>query len=521
MSANLSIRKNVGLALFAIGVAMALACHVAGSWELLRYRGQWRSVSSDTLAYDVPCYDAFPAGPEVGRVVIYGGFVASVQLYFPLAIPLLRSGYAVRLVAHSGSPNSGVPMSYESHGTEAMVAARDFLEKSEVPAFLIGHSEGTRYAVEAGREISTVDGVVLLSTVSAALDKKRPANVLILVAEDDLTNIKRQTDVALMNGTGLKRPKFGTLYGSIEQGTARLAEIMPATNHVNIFFKESSQPRILGWINQISGNEERANVIGSRLRFPALAIGVLVGSSLAVVGIGLMFPRVDVEFDKKRLPAWAFLILMVAGWAVAVVIGDSITFMRGIPLLVYGRMLVFFAIVTVPLLIVALARRGLGAGVPRGTWKARAMLFGLALTLLLFERWLVSVIPGGQRLLWFGLAALVTVFYFGCDEFLRRKIQSATDWQTGFALGLGGAFVAAVAVAVAGFFAGPPIGQFLVGGAVTLFIVMSVCEAPATYLFAATGDWALSWWVRVVIFNGFIVGIVPLVSETAFGPMTH
>lgn len=517
MPANFDIRKKVGLALFAGGVLVALACHFAGSWELVRYQGEWRSVSSDMLEYDIPCCDARPAGPEVGRVVIYGGFVASAQLYFPLALPLLRSGYAVRLVAHSGSPNSGVPMSYESHGTEAMAATRDFIGiHSDVPLFLIGHSEGTRYAVEAGREISAVDGVVLLSTVSAAVDEKRPANILMLVAEDDLTNIKRQTDVALMNGTGLRRPKFGTLYGNIEQGTARIAEVMPDTNHVNIFLKENTQHRLLGWINQISGNEEIENVIGSRLRLPVLVIGVALGTALAVVGIGLIFPRVDVEIDKKALPAWVFLILMMAGWALAVLIGNSATFVRGIPLLVYGRMLVFFAIVTVPLLLLALVRRDLGVGVPRGAWKARAMLLALTLTMLLFERWLVSIMPGGWRLLWFALAALITGAYFGCDEFLRRRIQHATDWQTGLALGLGGAFVAAVAVAGGAFFVGPPVGQFLVGGAATLFIVLSVCEVPATYLFAATGDWALSWWIRVVIFNGFIAGVVPLVTETEF-----
>jgi hypothetical protein len=515
---DFSSRKKVGLALFAGGVMVALACHLAGSWELLKYKGAWISVHSEELEYTIPCYDILPAGSEAGRIVIYGGFVTSAQLYFPLALPLVRSGYAVRIATNSGSPNSPVPMSYESHTIETTAAARDFLgTPSDIKGFLIGHSEGTRYAMEAGRELAQVYGVVVLSTVSAAVDARRPPNVLMLVAEDDSDAIKRQAHVALINGTGLRNPQFGALYGDAEKGTARMAEIVPDTNHVNIFIKEATQRRTLRWINRLTGATESR--VGSRFRSPLLVLAVLFGTSLAIVGLGLVFFEDVANFVVPALHPLSFFCLVAAAWVAAAVVASTLDVAGEIPMLGYGRVLACFAIATLPLLMCAFARPRWGAGLPSGRWTARVLLVAVTGTLLLFDMWLVNVMPQGRRLFWFGLAILVTGAYFAGDEFLRRAIQRARGWQTGLVLGLAEALVAALAVAGAAFFLGPPVGRLLVSGAVTLFVLMAVCEVLAAYLFAATADWLLSWWIRVSIFNGFLAGIVPYVTETDFRMM--
>jgi hypothetical protein len=143
----------------------------------------------------------------------------------------------------------------------------------------------------------------------------------------------------------------------------------------------------------------------------------------------------------------------------------------------------------------------------------------LTATLLLFDRWLVGVIPTGKRMMWFGLAFFITGCYFALDELLRRQCQRATDWKTGVALGLAGSFITALAVAATGYFLPGVAGTLLVGGAATLFVLLAVSELPATYLFTLTNDWFLSWWVRVSLLNGFLAGLVPLVSETAFKRM--
>jgi hypothetical protein len=215
------------------------------------------------------------------------------------------------------------------------------------------------------------------------------------------------------------------------------------------------------------------------------------------------------------------LLLTLAGWALAAVLANVVTLGQQIPLLVYGRGLIFFAIAAAPLAITAAARLKLGAGTPRGAWTTRVILIGLTATLLLFDLWLAGVMPTGRRLFWFSLAGAITGGYFALDEFLRRGVQRATDWQTGFALGLAGSLIAALSVGGAAFFMPPPVGEFLTAGAVTLFVLMAACEVPATYLFATTGDWLLSWWVRVTIFNGFLAGLVPLVTEMGFREMIH
>jgi hypothetical protein len=411
-------------------------------------------------------------------------------------------------------------MSYDSHAVESLEAAREFFDAAPDPRhFLMGHSEGTRFALKSARELASVDGVVLFSTVSADLNTHQPQNVLILVAENDFANIERQSNVALISGTKLRRPDYERIYGSFEHGTARRARTIPGTNHLTIVFDETSHRETLDWLNRISGNQSVTVRISSRAKYPALAIGALVGALAAVCGIGLLYPRTTSTDEKKSIPAWALLLLVAAGWGLAAFLGALGLSAPEIPLLVYGRILVLFAVASVPLLILSLIKPRLGAGVPRGLWKARALLLAVTLTLLLFDRWFMGVMPLGARLFWFGVAFLVSGFYFACEEFWRRGVQRATDWQTGFALGLAGSFIAAVSIAGASFFVGPPVGQFLVVGSVTAFVLMALCDIPATYLYAATGDWLLSWFVRVSIFNGFLAGLVPLVSEAEFRTM--
>jgi hypothetical protein len=406
-------------------------------------------------------------------------------------------------------------MNYTSHDIESMEATRPFFSaRPDVPHFLIGHSEGTRYALQIAREISSVDGVILLATIASSMDAKQPANVLILVAENDFANVKQATRFALMNGTGLKRPGYGQAYGSAEKGTARMVKEMPGTDHLSVALVDASHRTILSWLNQISGNPNDRIPAHNAAKFLVLAVCAFLGAAVAVIGIGLLFARTNPGSDEKGMPAWAMIILLLAAWGLAALLGNSVPFVRRIPLLIYGRILVYFAVALVPLMLVAVIRPRLGAGIPRGPWKARAALLVVSLTLLLFDRWLVSVVPAGGRLAWFLVAAIVPGCYFLCEEFFRRKIQRATDWQTGFALGLAGSFIAALSVAGAGFFVGSiDIGQYLIIASATLFVVLAACEIPATWLFATTGDWLLSWWVRVSIFNGFIVGLVPFISE--------
>jgi hypothetical protein len=503
-----------------VGVALTLVCHLLGSWELMRYKGSWHSVASDKLGYEIQCYDAHPVKPEVGRIVFYCGFGMSIQDYFPLATTLLRSGYAIRIVAHSGSQNSSVVMSYKSHPVESMEATLPFLTaRPELPHFLMGHSEGTRYAADIARRIPSINGVILLSTVSAAINAKQPPNTLILVAENDFDNVTRQTDVAMVTATNLRRPKFDKIYGDFAVGTARKKKVIPETNHFSIIVSEASHKDILSWLGSASGQPEQRIVIGRTAMSRVMGIAVLVGAIIAAVGIGLLFFSRKSDRRDRGFPAWLVLLIYMVGWGSAAFLSNSVTLVREIPLLAYGRGLAISAIATIPLLLLAVLRPGLGVGIPRGVWKARAALVGVTLTLLLFNRWQIAVIPTGERLFWFTLALIITGSYFACDEFLRRGTQRASDWQTALGLGLAGSLIIAVSISGGAFLIRSPVGEFLIEQSPVLFVLMAACEIPATFLFTLTGDWLLSWWIRVSILNGYLVSIVPLVSEIRFAEM--
>jgi hypothetical protein len=517
---NKKFRLKLGITALAVGIALTLGSHLLGSWELMGYDGNWHSITSDRLSYDIQCYDAHPNQPEVGRIVFYCGFGLSIQDYFPLAIPLLRSGYAVRIVAHSGSQNSGVTMFYKSHSVESMEATLPFLTaRPDLPHFLMGHSEGTRYAARLGRDIPTIDGVVLVSSISASINTERPPNVLILVAENDFDNVARQSTMALIVGTNMRNPEFHKTYGEFAVGTARRKEVIPGTDHFSIFLSDASHRSILGWLGSVSPHPEQ-QISASHTAISRLAgIAVLVGAAIAAIGVGLLFSSTRRDQDGKGFPAWAVLLTYIVSWGVAPLLSNSVPLAREIPLLAYGRALAISAIATIPLLLLVLARPRLGIGIPRGAWKARAALLGVTLTLLLFDRWQIAVIPTGERLFWFALALLVTGSYFACDEFLRRGAQRATDWQTGLFLGLAGSLIIVISIAGGAFMVRSPVGEFLIDQSPALFILLAVCEVPATFLFTLTGDWLLSWWVRVSILNGYLASIVPLVSETGFTKM--
>lgn len=520
MAGRRARNRKIGAVLLIAGLAVSLMAHFVGSRELMRYDGGWKLISSPELGYGIKVYDAHPPESEYGRVVISGGFGSGAQIYFPIAITLLRAGYAVRLVNHSGTPNSPLRMYYDNHHIESSEAALDFVSgKAGVPLFLVGHSEGTKYAVVTGREIPSVRGVVITSPVTASIDSKQPPNVLILVAESDFDTVKRQAHLLLMNGVRQARPEFGTLYGDFGLGTARCAEIIKDANHFNIFLRRSTQRLLVDWLNGITGNSDEDVRTTNPLRFPVLAIFAIVGAGISVIGIGLFFPSAETLKFRKAFPPWVILLAFVAGWGPAPIIGGIIPFVPEIPLLVYGRVLALFAVAALPLVILAAVRPGAGAGVPQGPWGARLALMGLTATMLLFNHWLVGVIPTGSRLVWFLIAALITGSYLALDEFLRRATQAAADWQTGFALGLAGAFIAALSVAGAGFLLWSPLDQFLIGGSITLFVLMAGCEVFATYLYATTQDWFLSWWVRVTVMNGFLAGVAPMLSEDAFRGM--
>ena len=301
-------RIKLGFAALTAGIVLTLGCHLLGSWELMSYGGSWRSVASDTLCYEIPCYDAYPKVPEVGRVVLYCGFGLSIQDYFPLAIPLLRAGYAVRIVAHSGSQNSDVVMSYESHLIESMEATLPFLaERPDLPHFLMGHSEGTRYAANIARDVPSVDGVVLISTVSASMNVREPANILILVAENDFDNVTRQTDVALIFGTGAQRPEFDRVYGDFEEGSARKKKIVPGTDHFSIISSETSNRDILGWLGIVAARPEEQVFVGCTVISRLAGIFALVGTAIAVIGVGLLFSSGKSSVGGRGFPAWAVL----------------------------------------------------------------------------------------------------------------------------------------------------------------------------------------------------------------------
>ncbi len=411
------------------------------------------AVESTTVG-GVPVTVMEPKGAPPGPVVIVAhGFAGSRQLMHPFGVSLARNGYRAVLFDFPGHGRNAQLLAGQI-GEEARAAALlraqsvvvDFaraLPGSDGRLALLGHSMAgdiaTRYVAgqaDAGPDAGggpEVAAIVAVSPyLSLPLDRLPTTNLLFIFGAWEPRMVQDQGRAAVADTGGIEPAavQLETIYGSIEDGTARELVVAENVEHIGVLFSSVSLHAALRWLDAtFDGPAADGQAPGSGIdqRGPWLGLYFL-GVLLLAWPLALRLPRVSEHpqgagsvdgwgwrrfWPIAALPAMLTPLLLwpVPSDFLALAIGDYIALHFGL----YGL-----------LTWIMLWR----AGAPlKLTGTSAAALLGAVAAVAAFETlalslptdWFVaSFLPAPHRLV--GVAALFagTLLWFTADEWLTR-----------------------------------------------------------------------------------------------------
>jgi dienelactone hydrolase len=406
-----------------------------------------------TRVGEVPITVMEPKGAPPGPVVVVAhGFAGSRQLMHPFAVSLARNGYRAVLFDFPGHGRNAELLAGEI-GEEARAesllraqsVAVDFargLPGSDGRLALLGHSMAgdiaTRYVAGQAEQTEGSDGpevsaiVAVSPYLSLPLDQLPTTNLQFIFGAWEPRMVQDQGRAAVADTGGIEPDavQLDTIYGSIDEGTARELVVAENVEHIAVLYSAASLRAALRWLD---ATFDRAPVGGPSpepvldRRGPWLGLYFL-GVMLLAWPLALRLPRVSEHRQGAgSVDGWGWRRFWPIGvlpailtplllWPVpsdflALAIGDYIALHFGL----YGL-----------LTWVMLWR----AGAPLRLAGTRpAALIGAIALVALFETlalalptdgFVASYLPAPHRLV--GVAALFagTLLWFSADEWLTR-----------------------------------------------------------------------------------------------------
>jgi pimeloyl-ACP methyl ester carboxylesterase len=250
-----------------------------------------------TVVDGVPLTFVRPAtggGPYPGAVVVHG-YAGSARLMQPFADTLARNGYVVVLPDLAGHGASTRPLADPLSDVD--LAVRSVREQSDVDPdriVLVGHSRGASAVTDYGGRHPDIAATVALSlgTVPAVV----PRNLFVLYGELEFFLVEPTRQTLQRAGAG-EASSTGRTYGSIADGSAVRAEVVPGVEHVGILYSPVTHERTLAWLDATVRPGTGVGPVHPLDRlWPAglLLLGLLVGfvplAGLALRGVALRSP---------------------------------------------------------------------------------------------------------------------------------------------------------------------------------------------------------------------------------------
>jgi pimeloyl-ACP methyl ester carboxylesterase len=254
-------------ALVMIVVGALLACTVQTVGGDVRVR-DIRFVGTNGIVMSALLYvpkGASKERPAPGVVAIHG-YINSRETQSPYAIELARRGYVVLALDQTGHGYSDPPAFANGYGGPdglRYLKTLDFVDQSQV--VLEGHSMGGWAVLIASKTFPDAYRSIVVSGSSTGTfgapegDEKFPRNFgLVFSRYDEFSDLmwgaKISRDIV---GTAKLQKVFGTsepvqvgrLYGSIEQGTARML-YMPAVTHPGDHITSTGVAPVIDWVQQ-------------------------------------------------------------------------------------------------------------------------------------------------------------------------------------------------------------------------------------------------------------------------------
>lgn len=436
---------------FGVGNAiLALVCVAAIVVCAYQIQAAGEGIAREYLTVGSTPVEVFrPAGgASEPAVVVAHGFSGSRQIMYSIGYTLAQNGYLAALLDFPGHGRNPTPMRQAGHMrdvtqlTDALgqvvdyVRARDDTIDNQIA--LLGHSMGTAVVMTYGLEHSDVGATVALSAILTDITPTMPRNLLLLTGALEFANLKRNALAALRSGGG-QEPD--TLYGDFAAGTARQLEFVPNTEHVTILFSRETLLRITRWLDAAFGHASNGWT-DTRMRWVLLLHVAALGLYLSL-SQWVWWKRSPLRGRRMRVRD-ILLFKGVPALATPLVLWALSPLTTLIPLAVANYLAVYFFLVGTGSLLL-LRWRGL---LERRTWRgwlrpgcvgAGLVLFAyiaLALFIPSDQTW-TSLIPTGQRALWFVVFSVLCFPYFLADTSLTyARGRGQTFWRFALTKGI-------------------------------------------------------------------------------------
>lgn len=266
-----------------------------------------------------------PMGTRLGTVVLLHGVLASKEMLNILASDLARAGWRVLLFdqpGHGGTSGGYFVSSSDLLNTtlalmkvinqtiEYRMAIANFLEQTtesnEAIAFG-GHSLGALLAMALAVELQEHYNIIATVAiappyVSGLVNSSVPRNLLICIGERDefvsLDAVKMYLDP-----TNSSNIQPNEIYGSFENGTARMIFVSDFSNHILEPYDPAIISKILEWMSYAKGIEvSRYAVLGTLIAI-LKALAGLIGIMLTSIVPLLLADKLGMISGGKRFPS--------------------------------------------------------------------------------------------------------------------------------------------------------------------------------------------------------------------------
>lgn len=409
----------------------ALACVALILLSTYQIGVQNRGIAREQISVGGTPVEIFrPSGGESEpAVVVAHGFSGSRQIMYAFGYTLAHNGYLAALLDFPGHGRNLEPMDSGGHmrdvsqltdtldGVVDYVRTRDDVISDQVA--LLGHSMGTAAVTTYGMAQPDIGATVAVSTIMSDITPSLPPNLLLLTGALEFGNLKQNAQEALRNGGG-EQP--GVLYGNFADGTARLLEFVPGTEHVSILFSRQALARCVDWLDAAFGHTS-SGWAGTSMGW------ILV---LYAAALGLYYPLSKWAWPKparlhgQRIRVQDLLAYVgIPALATPLILRLLSPLTTLVPLMIADYLVAYFFLAGTGTLLL-LRWRGL---LERRVWAGWIRAGGIGAGLLLFGyialavfvpgdlTW-TSMVPTGPRLLWFFVLALFCFPYFLADTSL-------------------------------------------------------------------------------------------------------
>jgi len=372
-------------------------------------------------------------GAPAPAVLIAHGFAGSQQLMQPLALTLAGSGYVAVTFDFPGHGRNAAALPGGLADREARTGA--LLEALDaVAAFvrarpyadgrlaLAGHSMASDVVVRYAAAHPEVAATVAISLfLSGGVTADRPRNLLVLYGALEPEALRNE-------GARVIGPAAGATYGRFDDGTARRLALAGGVEHIGVLYSGASLAESRDWLNAAFGRQG-AGFLDAR--GPWLGVLYLGLIALAWPLAGLL-PRVATAplgagLDWRQLAPVAVVPAVLTPVVLSQIPAPRLPILLGDYLALHFALYGLFT--ALGIWLVARRRpRGATPPVAHGKLVVAALAAAAYVTFALglpADRYIMSFVPGAERLPLVVALLAGTLPYFAADEWLTRGAGAA------------------------------------------------------------------------------------------------